>query len=96
MKQPPQLSSKRKQAPDPAPNISSEPVNKRQRTTDTAASSGTSTRASTVTLEEIEDVDAPPPRASHKGAKKAIPPNPWLGMSKEQLGGVRGEHWPAA
>jgi len=92
MKQTSQLSRKRKDAPDDAPTASKAKVDKCQRTTGAAAAAGTATRASTVTPEETEGEDIPVPQVSHRAAKVAQKPNPWLGMTQEQLETVRGEY----
>ena len=66
-----------------------EPGDKRRRTADGAAKVS-STRNGTVTLEEIEDEDAPAQQIPDS-QKQASKPNPWLTMTPEELNVVRGE-----
>jgi len=94
MQQASQPPRKRKDVPGPTQDTSDDSANKRQQTADTIGS-GTATRAGTVTLEEVEDEDAPSP-PTRQAKSKVVPPNPWLGMNKEQLEAVRGECIPAA
>jgi len=82
--------AKRKTASDAVEEAAPQSAHKRSH----AEPSGrTSTRNGSVTVEEIldEDTPAPAPASAPTPEEDVDKPNPWIGMSQNQLDKVRGE-----